>query len=64
MENGKTELERTNRLLCRFVTVDGLKCGEGWPKCVDPLKCCERGGCFWRAFHTIPTDKMRLQTET
>jgi hypothetical protein len=73
MENGKTNPEREERLrlvaerrgglLCVTVCEDGLRCGGDWPHCVNPLRCIDEGGCFWRYFHGIPTDKMRKKCD-
>ena len=52
-----SDADKPARLLCTVVCSDGLRCGPDWPKCVNIVKCCQ-GGCFWRAWHSIPADKM------
>jgi len=46
-------------LLCTQVSPDGLKCGDTWPRCVNIMGCVERG-CYWRRWHGIPPDKMKV----
>src|SRR5579859_66703 len=60
MANGTKE-DIPTRMLCTTVCGDGLRCAPTWPKCVNPWRCVsDWRGCFWRHWHDIPPDKMRV----
>jgi hypothetical protein len=47
-------------MLCVDYAPDGLKCAPTWPTCCTKDGSCLTKGCFWRRFHQIPADKMRM----
>lgn len=41
------------------MATDGLRCAKDWPSCIGEADECQRLGCFWRRWHSIPADKLR-----